>query len=53
MSEDEAKRLQQDEQGDEVEAHSKRAAMDEAPVEGEGDDDFEAHRKLHAAPKKA
>jgi hypothetical protein len=55
MSEDEHRRMQNDEQSDDVEAHRKHAAANDEPTaEGEGgDDDFEAHRRHAAAPKKA
>jgi hypothetical protein len=46
MSEDEARRLQNDEAADEVEAHTRIAATDEPAQEGESDDDdVEAHAK--------
>ena len=45
MSEDEMRKVNEEET-DEVEAHGKhRLANDEAQAEGEGDDDFEAHVK--------
>jgi hypothetical protein len=34
---------------EDVEAHKKQATVNEEPVaEGESDDDFEAHKKLHS-----
>ena len=53
MSEDEARRITaNEEQGDEVEGHRATAAVNDEG-QTEGDDDFEAHRKHVAAPKKA
>ena len=47
MSEDEARRAQQDEAGDEVEAHRRRIAeTDEPAEESDKDDDVEAHRRV-------
>jgi hypothetical protein len=36
----------------EVEGHMKRAANDEPSAEGEGEDDFEAHRFKKTLPEK-
>jgi hypothetical protein len=47
MSEDEAKRAGQEEEGDETEAHRKPAANEEPAAEGEGDDEVEAHAHKH------
>jgi hypothetical protein len=54
MSEDEARRsANHEEETDEVEAHRKgNAASEEAPAEGEKDDDFEAHVKRTSHSKK-
>lgn len=50
MSEDEMRRLENEEQGDEVEAHSTRPGIaDEGDTEG--DDDFEAHSTRPGTPK--
>lgn len=47
MSQDESKRIgNHEDETDEVEAHHRRAsANDEAPTEGESDNDVEAHVK--------
>jgi hypothetical protein len=47
MSEDEARRTQEDEV-DEVEAHGRAAANEEAGEETEGDDDVEGHMRASA-----
>jgi hypothetical protein len=53
MSQDESKRIGNHEETDDVEAHGHKriAANDEAPAEGESDDDFEAHVKRANTPK--
>ena len=52
MSQDESK-IANHEETDDVEAHGHKriAANDEAPAEGESDDDFEAHVKRANTPK--
>ena len=54
MSEEEHRRVNEEET-DEVEAHGhgkSRLANEEAPAEGEGDDDVEAHVKRANHPKR-
>lgn len=55
MSQDESRKAGNHEETEDVEAHghSKFAANEEAPAEGESDDDFEAHQKRMSHPKKA
>lgn len=47
MTEDESRRLEDEEPEDEVEAHKRLAGATEEPGD-DGDDDIEAHRHLKA-----
>jgi len=47
MSEDESRRLDHEEEQDEVEAHRRTLAANEEAKDDDGDDDVEAHRRVN------